>query len=158
VFKISAFNINTWLAATKKGLPCSFKHSRLRIVSAASIIRSRNSVSMGLVYPFSASSSNTVGFRTLLLLTFSAYFGVTNHFTNFWPIVCKHPVCINCQLKNLKLYHNCIYIYIYIYIQGVSVTLLLAIPPLPLMIRGNSKGIIWYEGTHIIGLIFFSRS
>jgi len=41
------------------------------------------------VYPFSASSSKTIGFKTLVPLTFSAYFGVTNHSTNFRPI--EHP-------------------------------------------------------------------
>jgi len=39
-------------------------------------------------YPFSAS----VGFRTLVPLVFSTYFDVTNHSTNFRPIVFEHPV------------------------------------------------------------------
>jgi len=65
----------------------------LRIVSAASIVCSRNSasVSIGLVYSLSASNSKTVGFRILVPLTFSAYFGVTNYSTNFRPIVFEHP-------------------------------------------------------------------
>jgi len=85
VFKISVSNINTWLSATKKGLPCSFKHSR----DVANCFRhfhnsqSQFRFSFNLVYPFSTSSSKTVGFRILVLLTFSAYFGVINHSTNF---------------------------------------------------------------------------
>jgi len=42
--------------------------------------------------PFSISSTKTVEFRILVPLTFSAYFGVINHSTNFRPIVFEYPV------------------------------------------------------------------